>query len=146
MNYFKTLIVAMVMAVAILTNFVVADVADDMLNALNALRAKYILPPLQKSDTLVAGAQKHSDEMKNSHVLGHFLNGEPGLMERYQGPEKLRRVAENISAETTLQQAMDKWEISGVHFGHMTSSSFRFFGGGLAVGADGAYYWTQAFA
>ncbi|KAI8051630.1 CAP domain-containing protein [Syncephalis plumigaleata] len=139
------LLLMMVMVMATLSTMVAADVAGDMLDAINKFRDKFFLPKLERKEELVRGAQEHSNRMRDANNASHFLRNEPGLFERYGLNGAAVVVSENISTEKTLQKAMDKWEISKGHFRNMVAN-VKYFGGGLAIGSDGKYYWTQAFS
>lgn len=129
--------------------------ADDGLSAderqlierVNAERAKADLPPLKTNARLMTAARDHSANMARKKELAHDLDGK-GPGERLEGVGYSHSgCGENCAAgQRTPAEAMACWLDSPGHRANLLGKSYREIGVGIARSADGTVYWTQVFA
>ena len=128
---------------------------QDLINAVNALRASYDLAPYSTSPILMAAAQGHADYMaatgKVSHtgaggssVTGRLLSlGYPLAGDLSLGgfrSENITSGSEGMSA----QQAVDRWTGDAPHLNTMISPDLTEIGAGVTVQDGRVYYVIDA--
>ncbi len=121
-----------------------AEGAEEVLEAIAALRARRGLPALAPDPTLAAVAREHSQAMVASGVVGHALAGERPLTERLaRARVRYRRVFENVAAAPTALEAHGAAEESPAHLENLLEAAARRVGLGLARDAAGRVYLTE---
>ncbi len=113
----------------------------------NAYRQRQGLSPLELDERVSAIARRHSQDMASGEVpFSH-----DGVEDRYEAIGELisyRQVAENVAYNfghsDPVQQAVDGWIESPGHERNMTGD-YELSGMGIAVNAEGEYYFTQLF-
>lgn len=129
--------------------------ADENLRALevaaheqvNAYRQRQGLSPLELDERVSAIARRHSQEMASGEVpFSH-----DGVEDRYEAIDSLisyRQVAENVAYNfghsDPVRKAVEGWIESPGHEQNMTGD-YEISGMGIAVNAEGEYYFTQLF-
>jgi uncharacterized protein YkwD len=129
--------------------------ASDLINEVNALRAKNNLPPYQVNATLMSVAQSQADYVAKTGFLSHFdatglrpyqraLNaGYPVSGDLAQGGF----FSENIysgSSSITPADVIENWSGDALHLGTMLSPDLQDVGAGVTVVAGAAYYVLDA--
>ncbi|KPQ38837.1 MAG: hypothetical protein HLUCCO16_10835 [Phormidium sp. OSCR] len=113
----------------------------------NAYRQRQGLSPLELDERVSAIARRHSQDMASGEVpFSH-----DGVEDRYEAIGELisyRQVAENVAYNfghsDPVQQAVEGWIESPGHERNMTGD-YVISGMGIAVNAEGEYYFTQLF-
>jgi uncharacterized protein YkwD len=116
----------------------------------NRERQKLGLPELQWSDALANVARYHSCRMMALNFLDHIDPefGELGQRLRAAGLDT-SDVAENIfkaKGGEPARYSVDLWMKSPHHRDNLVDRDYRWTGVGLAVAADGTYWFTQDFS
>ncbi len=118
-----------------------------LVDAVNALRAEYGLPPYQANPSLMTAAQLHSEWAAGAGYHSHA--GPDGSRPRDRairqgfGGGSTVYVSENIywsSASPTVDTAMNWWRNSPVHFRGMTSDFYLEIGAGIAYSGSAGYF------
>lgn len=120
----------------------------DMLNLVNQQRVAVGVNPLCLSAKLMASAQAHSQYQASTVNLTHY---DPigDLVARIQAVGyNFQSGAENVATSSAIDvnDVMTRMMADAAHAGNVIGSSYTHFGSGVALGADGTYYWTQHFA
>ena len=123
----------------------------DLINAVNALRASYGLPPYSISSTLMYVAQSHADYMAAIGDVTHTGSGGSSVTERLlaagyplAGDLSLGGFrSENITGggeNKTAQEAINGWTGDAPHLNTMISPNLTEIGAGVAVANGRVYY------
>lgn len=124
---------------------------QELINAVNAVRASYGLPPYSISSTLMAVAQGHADYMAASGNVSHTGVGGSSVTDRLlaagyplAGDLSLGGFrSENITSgsETTSAQAVvNQWSGDALHLTTMISPDLNEIGAGVTVNGGKAYF------
>jgi uncharacterized protein YkwD len=122
-----------------------------ILDLINQKRAEKGLEPLRWSEDAAKIARLHSQNMAIHKFFSHV--GQDGLSvdERADalGVSKWRAIGENIAYnrgyQNPIESACEGWMKSSAHRENLLSARWKETGVGVAVAADGTYYFTQVF-
>jgi uncharacterized protein YkwD len=122
-----------------------------ILENINNQRAANSLPPLRWSDEVAKIARLHSENMAKYKFFSHI--GRDGLAVDARadsiGLSKWRGIGENIAYnrgfENPIAFTCESWMKSPSHRGNLLNSRWKETGIGVAIAADGTYYYTQVF-
>ncbi len=128
-----------------------ADSPYDLINAVNALRASYGLPPYSISSILMYTAQAQAEFMAATGNVTHFGPGGIGVTDRLlaagyplAGDLSLGGFrSENITGgneSMTAQTAVNQWTGDAPHLNTMISPNLTEIGAGVAVANGRVYY------
>ncbi|NTU54908.1 MAG: LysM peptidoglycan-binding domain-containing protein [Anaerolineales bacterium] len=128
-----------------------ADSANDLINAVNALRASNGLPAYSINSLLMYTAQNQADFMAANGIVTHSGPGGIGLTDRLlaagyplAGDLSLGGFrAENITSGSegmSAQSAVDQWTGDAPHLNTMLSPNLSEIGAGVAVAGGRVYY------
>jgi uncharacterized protein YkwD len=125
------------------------DYAKEVLDLVNAERAKENLNPLEWNGKLAHAAFNHAADMASRHYFSHYsLEGE-SLIDRLDavGYDDYRTAGENIAqGQTTPAIVVDDWMNSSGHRANIMSTAFTEIGIGYKKSAtSGTLYWVQDF-
>lgn len=117
----------------------------------NQKRAENGLKPLTWSGDLEVMANRHSRDMAANKYFGH--RGLDGSMVSDRadrsGIGRWRAIGENIAYnrgyKQPIERAVELWMGSATHRQNLLNDQWRESAIGVAIGADGAYYFTQVF-
>lgn len=129
-------------------NVAVLAVERKVFELINRQRAENNLTPLEWSDEVAKIARLHSENMAKYKFFSHL--GQDGLtaVERASSI-KWRLIGENIGMtrgfENPAQVACDGWMKSLGHRENLLNGNWQETGIGVAIAADGTYYFTQVF-
>ena len=118
---------------------------------INKKRAEFGLKPLIWNDDVAKIARIHSEEMANYKYFDHA--GHDGSMVNNRadaiGLSKWRSIGENIAYNrgfaNPLEFAVEGWMKSPAHRENILNNRWQESGIGIAITADGIYYFTQVF-
>jgi len=118
---------------------------------INKQRATLALEPLAWSDEVAKIARLHSENMAKFKFFSH--EGIDGLMVNDRadafGINKWRAISENIAYnrgyENPIEFAVERWMLSPKHRDNLLNSRWEESGIGIAISADGTYYFTEVF-
>lgn len=120
-------------------------------NALNEKRAELGLKPLAWNDQLAGVARLHSQNMASQDFFSHKgINGDY-VSDRADSLNLgvWRAIGENIAFnrgyDDPVMQAVESWIDSPSHRRNLMNQDWRESAVGVAVRADGSYYFTQVF-
>ncbi|MEJ5314176.1 MULTISPECIES: CAP domain-containing protein [Anaerolinea] len=123
-----------------------AGTADDLIAAVNALRAQRGLPALTRNAALMNAAQSHAEYQASIQTITHTGAGNTRPKDRaiaagYGGGATVF-VSENIAAGTSLsvQDAIALYWSDDVHMNTMLNASYQHVGAGVAFSGDMVYY------
>lgn len=127
------------------------DLERQAFSLINQKRAETGLTPLAWSDEVARVARLHSENMVKYNFFGHA--GQDGSMvdDRADslGLGKWRLIGENIAYNRgyarPVEIAVENWMQSEGHRQNILNRGWRESGIGIAVKADGAFYFTQVF-
>ncbi len=123
------------------------DDEKDLIERMNAERAKAGVKPLRPNAKLMAAARGHSRNMAARDELNHTLDGKTFDVRIRDEGYTLRTGGENIAAgQRTPEEAIGSWMRSDGHRENMLNGDFEEVGVGVAATKDGKRYWTQVFA
>jgi uncharacterized protein YkwD len=106
------------------------EVEKQMMDQINAQRAKYGLPPLAVDQSLEKTARSHAVWMTNNRALQHTN----------------ANVGENIAmGQRTTGEAVNDWMNSPGHRANILNSSYKRTGVAAYQTPDGTVYWCQQF-
>lgn len=118
---------------------------------INQQRAKISLEPLAWSDDAAKIARLHSENMANYNFFSHtgldgsLVNDRADLF----GVKKWQAIGENIAYnqgfENPVEFAVERWMQSSKHRDNLLNSRWKESGIGIAVTANGTYYFTEVF-
>ena len=129
-----------------------ADSPNDLINAVNALRAANGLPPYSISPILMYTAQAQADFMAATGVVAHEGPGGISVTDRLlaagyplAGDLSLGGIrSENITAEregsSSAQSAVNSWTGDAPHLNTMLSPNLTEIGAGVAIANGRGYY------
>nr|WP_282693953.1 CAP domain-containing protein [Streptomyces sp. CC208A] len=119
--------------------------ADQVIELVNAERAKAGCGPLTANATLTSAAQGHSDDMAARDFFDHTDPDGDGPGDRITAAGyPWSTYGENIAkGQTTPEQVMDAWMNSPGHRANILNCSFKEIG--IGIHTDGGPYWTQVF-
>jgi len=118
--------------------------------AINELRAEQGLVRLQRDAALDAVARAHSEDMAARHYLAHETPEgltPPARMKR-AGVVGYSLAGENVGTTTRSnpnREIISAWMASPVHRDNVLAPAFNATGVGIALSADGTYYFTQLY-
>nr|CCA25167.1 SCPlike extracellular protein putative [Albugo laibachii Nc14] len=123
-----------------------ADWRDQMLIAVNGIRAQNNLVLLGRNGKLEKAAQKHAEYMARAKNMSHVGFNKSTMLHRIElEAYKVLSVAENVAAgQMTVAQVMEDWKNSHGHFVNIIGD-YRCVGFGVKTGKDGKAYWCQDF-
>lgn len=134
------------------------DVSRQVLELVNAERARHGCPPLQLNPQLVRAAERQSRQMATEDFFSHNDpdGTTPGQRVKATG-YVFQMIGENIEAGTdSAEQAVDVWMNSPGHRANILTCAFRETGIAVYDQEDDRplngqpvaykYYWTQVFA
>jgi len=118
---------------------------------INERRANCNLLPLKWSDDVARIARLHSENMANYNFFSHA--GVDGLLVSdradFFGINKWQAIGENIAYnqgfENPVEFAVERWMQSPKHRDNLLSNRWKESGIGIAVTANGTYYFTEVF-
>jgi uncharacterized protein YkwD len=118
---------------------------------INQQRAKTDVPPLAWCDDAAKIARLHSENMANYNFFSH--TGLDGLLVNdradFFGVKKWQAIGENIAYnqgfENPVEFAVERWMQSPKHRDNLLNSRWKESGIGIAVTANGTYYFTEVF-
>jgi len=120
-----------------------------ILEAVNALRARHDLAPLEGSDRLRDAARRHSADMLAAGVLAHALPGSGDVVQRLRRDRiPFRAVRENLALGPSPLAAHDTLEESPAHLANLLDPDVTRIGvgiarGRLAAGGEPIVYLTE---
>ena len=123
------------------------SIEQQVVNLVNAERAKAGLKPLKADWELARVARFKSEDMRDNRYFDHNspIYGTPFQMMKSFGIN-YRSAGENIAAgQTTAESVMKAWMNSPGHKKNILSPSFTHIGVGYAKGGSYGHYWTQQF-
>jgi uncharacterized protein YkwD len=134
------------------------DMSAQVLDLVNAERAKHGCPPLQINARLVRAAERQSREMATQDFFSHNdPDGTTPGQRVHDTGYVFQMIGENIEAGTdTAEDAVDGWMHSPGHRANILTCAYRETGIAVYGLDDGQslngratpyrYYWTQVFA
>ncbi len=124
------------------------DVAVDLLNRTNALRAQNRLPLLRLSAKLTAAAERHSQDMSNTGNIDHSGSDGSRTSRRIADTGyEARYTGENVYAgQITVDAAWAYWRDDPPHRANLLNAQFTEMGVSVVRGARGWYYFTMDLA
>ena len=123
------------------------SIEQQVVNLVNAERAKAGLKPLKSDWELARVARFKSEDMRDNRYFDHNspIYGTPFQMMKSFGIN-YRSAGENIAAgQTTAESVMKAWMNSPGHKKNILSPNFTHIGVGYAKGGSYGHYWTQQF-
>ena len=123
------------------------SIEQQVVNLVNAERAKAGLKPLTSHWELARVARFKSEDMRDNRYFDHNspIYGTPFQMMKSFGIN-YRSAGENIAAgQTTAESVMQAWMNSPGHKKNILSPNFTHIGVGYAKGGSYGHYWTQQF-
>ena len=123
------------------------SIEQQVVNLVNAERAKAGLKPLKADWELARVARFKSEDMRDNRYFDHNspIYGTPFQMMKSFGIN-YRSAGENIAAgQTTAESVMKAWMNSSGHRKNILSPTFTHIGVGYAKGGSYGHYWTQQF-
>ncbi|KAI9912271.1 hypothetical protein PsorP6_008853 [Peronosclerospora sorghi] len=122
---------------------------QEMLDAVNAERAKVGLSPLCTNSKMAAAARRHSEDMAANDYMDHGGSDGSTMSQRITDAGfKWNSVAENVAAgQEDVASVMESWMNSEDHRDNILGADYTMFGTAYAYNADSKYkhYWTQDF-
>ncbi|KAL8025075.1 putative CAP domain-containing protein [Plasmopara halstedii] len=123
---------------------------QQMLDAVNAERAKAGLSALCTNQKLANAAARHSKDMAEHNFMDHIGSDGSTLSERItDAGYSWTMVAENIAAgQEDVASVMESWMNSAGHRANILGADYTMFGTSYVFSAQSKYrhYWTQDFA
>jgi len=123
------------------------SIEQQVVNLVNAERAKAGLKPLKADWELARVARFKSEDMRDNRYFDHNspIYGTPFQMMKSFGIN-YRSAGENIAAgQTTAESVMKSWMNSPGHKKNILSPNFTHIGVGFYRGGEYGYMWTQQF-
>ncbi|EGZ30306.1 hypothetical protein PHYSODRAFT_353745, partial [Phytophthora sojae] len=125
------------------------DYYQQMLDAVNAERAKAGLKPLCTNSKLQAAAKRHSDDMaKNNYMAHDGADGSTMSQRVTDAGYDWGAVAENVAAgQEDVKSVMESWMNSPGHRENILGADYTMLGTSYAYSESSTYkhYWTQDF-
>ncbi|CAN5448571.1 hypothetical protein BH10ACI3_BH10ACI3_14680 [soil metagenome] len=128
-----------------------AAVEHVVFDLINQKRAAEGLGPLVWNDAVAYIARLHSQHMVDQNFFGHRDRDEKMVSDRADenGLKKWRAIGENIAFnrgyDDPVEKAVDLWLNSPSHRHNLMDSNWKESAVGVAIAADGSYYFTQVF-
>ncbi len=125
----------------------VKTVENEVVQLVNAERAKYGMPALQMDWQLARVARLKSMDMRDRNYFAHEspTYGSPFMMIKQFGIS-YTAAAENVaSGQMTAVQVVASWMNSPGHRQNILNRDFTWIGVGYAAGGQYRHYWTQMF-
>ncbi|KAL7999485.1 putative CAP domain-containing protein [Plasmopara halstedii] len=123
---------------------------QQMLDAVNAERAKAGLSALCTNQKLANAAARHSKDMAENNFMGHEGSDGSTLSSRItDAGYSWNAVAENVAAgQEDVASVMESWMNSAGHRANILGADYTMFGTSYVYNAKSTYghYWTQDFA
>lgn len=127
------------------------EIEQRILEAVNGIRQKNGLRPLQHSPELQSMARLHSRDMANHDYLGHIDSRGQDLKARAKALNLAdwRMIAENVARAFGHRQSgeamLQEWQTSREHRENILDLEFDATGVGVVRDGSGYYYATQIF-
>ncbi|MDQ6786691.1 MAG: CAP domain-containing protein [Acidobacteriota bacterium] len=138
-------------AVSVKISTSVLDLEHRVFALVNERRAEAGLPALVWNNDAAKMARMHSENMANFKFFSHIgLDGKK-VSDRAGtiGLKNWRQIGENIALnrgfKSPLESAVQSWMNSAGHRENILKTDWQNSGVGVAVAADGTYYFTQVF-
>ena len=116
----------------------------ELVQLINAERAKNGSPPLTINWEVARLARYKSEEMKRHGLFSHesLVYGSPQeTLERFQVPFEL--VGSNIAmGQETATEVLEAWRNSQSHYANIIRAEYTSAGVGVSVDEGGIFYWT----
>ncbi|OYX36541.1 hypothetical protein B7Z00_04630, partial [Candidatus Saccharibacteria bacterium 32-50-10] len=110
--------------------------AQELLELVNAERARVGVAPLALDEGLNTSARVKAEDMDKNHYFGHIdANGKHGYEYAYEYSANCKVPSENISwgqRENTTQSAMTGWSNSPPHYTAMVNPEYTLTGIGIS--------------
>jgi uncharacterized protein YkwD len=121
------------------------DVAVDLLNRTNALRAENGLPPYKLNDSLNAAARRQSDDMASTGLIDHTgADGSSAKQRVLDTGYVAQLVGENIyGGQVTVDDAWNYWVNDPSHRSVFLNTQYVDIGISVVKGKGGWYYFTM---
>lgn len=121
-----------------------------VLRAIQSMRRRHGLPPLEPDAAIAAAARRHSEAMAAAGRVAHVLRGSPDAGERLaRAGVPYRRVHENVSRASDALEAHEATEESPAHLANVLTAGATRVGVGIAAGrlpgGPPAVYLTEIF-
>lgn len=129
----------------------VFDLERKAFELLNYQRAIQGLTALEWNEAMTKVARIHSEDMANKKYFSHTGSDGSQVSERADalGVRNWQAIGENIAYnrgfENPVEFAVERWMQSPSHKQNLLSGQWKETGVGIAVTADGTYYFTQVF-
>ncbi|GAB9476205.1 hypothetical protein Gpo141_00013274 [Globisporangium polare] len=124
------------------------SIQAQMLNAVNAERAKLGLTPFCTNKKIQAASQLHSQDQATNNFMSHTGSNGSNMGMRITAQGFVwSSIAENVAAgQVDVASVMTSWMNSAGHKANILGD-YKFFGMGYAYNANAVYkhYWTQDF-
>lgn len=128
-----------------------ADAEKAAFNLINKKRAENGFSELKWSDEVAATAREHSQNMAEFNFFSHRGLDSKLVSDRAdaRGMRKWRAIGENIAFNRgysdPVTKAVELWLNSAEHKRNLMDTTWKESAIGIAVAADGSYYFTQVF-
>ena len=122
-------------------------VQQQVVQLVNAQRAKVGCPALVTDARLSRAAQAHSADMAKRRYFSHTTPEGRTFVQRIRAQGYTGSwLGENIAAgQTSAKAVMDAWMKSPGHRANILNCHYKAIGVGYAIGGPYRYYWTQDF-
>lgn len=122
-------------------------IEKQVLDLVNAERAKYGLSALTWADDLASIARAHSQDMIRRSFFDHTNPDGKSPFDRLKSAGiRYRYAAENIAyGQKTPEAVMNAWMNSAGHRKNILNANLKEIGVGAAASSGGTIYWTQLF-
>lgn len=119
---------------------------QQVLDLINAQRAKKNLSPLVADAELMKVAKVKADDMTKNNYFSHYspTYGSPFDMMRQFGIS-FRAAAENIAGNSTIEGAVNSWMNSEGHRNNILNSNYNYTGIGISKSSKYGYVFVQMF-
>ncbi len=132
---------------ALVTPTPFAGLERQMLDLVNADRAKQKLPPYTFDATLAAVARSHSADMLQNRFFGHESPTTGLVADRlFAARVRATACAENVAMHDSIEQAQEGLMASPGHRANILSGQYTHCGIGIARAPNGSLYITQVFS
>jgi uncharacterized protein YkwD len=118
--------------------------------AVNELRIRHRLAPLERSEALAEVARGHSRDMAARDYFEHSSPEQEVVADRVRAAGvRYRKVGENLArverSESPVSNAIEGWMSSPTHRANLLTPEFEEGGVGVAADSDGVIYFTQVY-
>lgn len=129
----------------------ISNLEKQAFELINKKRVESGLEPLTWNEDCAKIARLHSENMANNNFFNHA--GRDGTMVNDRadavGLSKWRAIGENIAYnrgyQNPIEAAVESWLTSSAHHDNILNNRWKESAVGIAVAANGAYYFTQIF-